>query len=448
MPEGPGAAVPEAPGAGLSGADASRGAAARRTGASGGAAEGEDDAEGVVALPVGGGTAMPGFAPDAWAVGRDAARCTGWAGVVGVDAGAGGAAGAPGAGEDGVRAEVDSGRCEGGSPVAPLLAVPDWVVAGRTGAPDAGAPPRVGAVPSPGRFSAGPSPGLRWDTDRWTGVPDAVAAGGAVGGGAAGEAAEGRAGGVEVVPGAGLPTESRAERCTGGRGGVSPSRAGAAEGCAGRAGAESGPESGAAGVPVAESRVAGCTVGRGGVAGSCAGAAGRGAGADGGTEDDRRAAGVAAGPSPLARGARCTGVPDGVVPPGPGGVAPPAWVAPGRAGVGRTGGAAGEAGAEGRCCGRTARCTGASGAGAEAGACAGAGAGGVVGDGQAVGGASSARAAGEAPRAGAEPGSARSPSGDEGAAVPDGPGAELVRRLAGRARRCTAGVPEGALVSA
>ncbi|MZD57989.1 hypothetical protein GTX07_29870 [Streptomyces sp. SID5606] len=71
-----------------------------------------------------------------------------------------------------------------------------------------------------------------------------------------------------------------------------------------------------------------------------------------------------------------------------------------------------------------------------------------MGDGEAVGGASSARAAGEAPRAGAEPGSARSPSGDEGAAVPDGPGAELVRRLAGRARRCTAGVPEGALVSA
>ncbi|MEU8729938.1 hypothetical protein AB0C68_11270 [Streptomyces tendae] len=85
--------------------------------------------------------------------------------------------------------------------------------------------------------------------------------------------------------------------------------------------------------------------------------------------------------------------------------------------------------------------------------------------------------AGEAPPAGAEPGSARSASADEGAvpeeavpeeavpeeavpeeavpddavpddAVPDGAGAvPVVRRLAGNARRCTAGDPDGALVS-
>ncbi|MEU5740259.1 hypothetical protein ABZ784_19995 [Streptomyces tendae] len=57
------------------------------------------------------------------------------------------------------------------------------------------------------------------------------------------------------------------------------------------------------------------------------------------------------------------------------------------------------------------------------------------------------RWAGAAPPAGAEPGSARSASADEGA-VPDDAGADpVVRRLAGNARRCTAGDPDGALVS-
>ncbi|MFG3131368.1 hypothetical protein [Streptomyces tendae] len=70
--------------------------------------------------------------------------------------------------------------------------------------------------------------------------------------------------------------------------------------------------------------------------------------------------------------------------------------------------------------------------------------------------------AGAAPPAGAEPGSARSASADEGAvpddaapddaapddAVPEDAGAApVVRRLAGNARRCTAGDPDGALVS-
>ncbi|MGV9624812.1 hypothetical protein [Streptomyces tendae] len=55
--------------------------------------------------------------------------------------------------------------------------------------------------------------------------------------------------------------------------------------------------------------------------------------------------------------------------------------------------------------------------------------------------------AGEALAAGAAPGSARSASADEDA-VPDDAGAEpVVRRLAGNARRCTAGDPDGALVS-
>ncbi|MFG3108144.1 hypothetical protein [Streptomyces tendae] len=65
--------------------------------------------------------------------------------------------------------------------------------------------------------------------------------------------------------------------------------------------------------------------------------------------------------------------------------------------------------------------------------------------------------AGEALAAGAEPGSARSASADEGAvpddaapddAVPEDAGAApVVGRLAGKARRCTAGDPDGALVS-
>ncbi|MDA5147541.1 hypothetical protein PEM37_39260 [Streptomyces sp. AD681] len=65
--------------------------------------------------------------------------------------------------------------------------------------------------------------------------------------------------------------------------------------------------------------------------------------------------------------------------------------------------------------------------------------------------------AGEVLAAGAEPGSARSASGDEGAvpddAAPDDAGPEdagaapVVGRLAGNARRCTAGDPDGALVS-
>ncbi|MFD5052491.1 hypothetical protein [Streptomyces tendae] len=55
--------------------------------------------------------------------------------------------------------------------------------------------------------------------------------------------------------------------------------------------------------------------------------------------------------------------------------------------------------------------------------------------------------AGEVLAAGAEPGSARSASADEGA-VPDDAGADpVVRRLAGKVRRCTAGDPDGALVS-
>ncbi|MGW0015690.1 hypothetical protein ACWDVX_38815 [Streptomyces tendae] len=55
--------------------------------------------------------------------------------------------------------------------------------------------------------------------------------------------------------------------------------------------------------------------------------------------------------------------------------------------------------------------------------------------------------AGEALAAGAAPGSARSASADEDA-VPDDAGADpVVRRLAGNARRCTAGDPDGALVS-
>ncbi|WP_345635798.1 hypothetical protein [Streptomyces thinghirensis] len=56
--------------------------------------------------------------------------------------------------------------------------------------------------------------------------------------------------------------------------------------------------------------------------------------------------------------------------------------------------------------------------------------------------------AGPAPdgRAGAAPGSPRSPSGDEGAAPEESGRAFVVRRLAGRARRCTAAGPDGALV--
>ncbi|MFD9027733.1 hypothetical protein ACFVY5_25020, partial [Streptomyces parvulus] len=457
---------------------------ARRTGACGGVAApagededgdgdgvGDGDGEGVAASPVGRGALVPGFAPEAGAVGRDAARCTGGVGAVGVEAGV---AGAPGPGEDGGRAGPDSGRREGGSPVEPLCAGPGRAAERRTGAPDAGAPPRVGAVPSPGRFRAGPRPGRGCATDRWTGVPEA---------GEPGEVAgEAGTGGVPAP-------EACAVRCTVVGADVPPSWAGAAgrrvagvpdEGAAGvpvpEAGAAGGwvagvPEAGAlrwavpreavsppwagvaggwagaGGVPVPESRVARCTGGRGGVARSGAGAAAvRGAGSDGGTEGDRRAGGVAAGPSPLAPEARRTGVPDGAV-------APSAGVAPGRAAARCTGGAAGESpAAEARPCGRTARCTGAPGAGAEAGAgvCAGACAGveGDAGVGAAGCGVRSARAAGEAPPAGAEPGSARSPSDDE-EAVPDGPGAEPVaRRLAGRARRCTAGVPDGALVSA
>ncbi|MFE2358262.1 hypothetical protein [Streptomyces parvulus] len=480
VPEGP--EVAEEP-AEESGAGSWCAAVVRRTGACGGVAapadedgEGDGDGEGAAASPVGRGALVPAFAPEAGAVDRDAARCTGGAGVAGVEAGVAGAAGAPGAGEDGGRAGPDSGRREGGSPAVPLFVGPGWAAERRTGAPEAGAPPRVGLVPSPGRFRAGPRPGRGCATDRWTGVPEAGEPGEVVGrcaGGVAGEAGAGgvptpescavrctvvgadvppswagaagrRVAGVPDEGAAGVPVpvpEACALRCAVPREAVSPSRAGAAGGWAGPAGVESG----AGGVPVPESRVARCTGGRGGVARSGAGAAAvRGAGSDGGTEDDRRAGGVAAGPSPLAPEARRTGVPAGAV-------APSAGVAPGRVAARCTGGAVGESpAAEARPCGRTARCTGAPGAGAEAGAgaCAGAGVEGVADDGEAGCGVRSARAAGEAPPAGAEPGSARSPSDDE-EAVPDGPGAEpVVRRLAGRARRCTAGVPDGALVSA
>ncbi|MGW7282602.1 hypothetical protein ACWGIV_30845, partial [Streptomyces sp. NPDC054844] len=78
-------------------------------------------------------------------------------------------------------------------------------------------------------------------------------------------------------------------------------------------------------------------------------------------------------------------------------------------------------------CGRVARWTGAAVAGVPAGA---------------------GGAAGPAPdgRAGPAPGSPRSPSGDDGAAPEESGRTFVVRRLAGRARRCTAADPDGALV--
>ncbi|MGW2176436.1 hypothetical protein ACWC1C_38500 [Streptomyces sp. NPDC001705] len=100
-----------------------------------------------------------------------------------------------------------------------------------------------------------------------------------------------------------------------------------------------------------------------------------------------------------------------------------------------TGGLAGVSVAAGPCCcGRTARCTGDAG-GATGGVAA------------ASPPESPGSGAGVAEPAGAEPGSARSPALDEGAVPEDFGGASAVRRAEGRARRCTAGDPDGALVS-
>ncbi|MFC8305640.1 hypothetical protein ACFUJV_03540 [Streptomyces olivaceus] len=376
----------------------------------------------------------------------------------------------------------DSVRWTGGWPVVPLCAGPGCGTARCTGAPDAGLLPGAGE----GRLRAGPSPGLgRAVAARWTGRPEAS---GGVAGRGAGVAAESpragagpppespvagwagvppfRAGGLVVragVPGvaasvgAGLAPvavpESREARWTGVPDEPAPSCAGSLLRRAGVPGAAVPPDAGAP-----ESRGARWTGVPDEVPLSPAGAAARGAGRDGGTAE-RCTGGVAAGPSPLTRGARCTGVPDGVP------RDPVSGAAPGRAAARCTGGPAGEpVAAGGRCCGRTARCAGASGAAA----------GGVEG----AAGVPPERPAGEGLSAGAAPGSPRSPSADEDAvpdeavpdeavpddavpddavpddavpdeAVPDVSGAGLpVRRLAGRARRWTAGVPDGALVRA
>ncbi len=352
------------------------------------------------------GLASAGAGPGAGVVVRGVARCTGWSvvapsGAVGpACAGAEVGAGVPVPAEAGVGREA--ARCTGGSPVAG----PDGrTAARRTGVPGVVSAPAAGVVRPPGREvrGAGSGPGLA--TARCTGGAAGTASGEVVRRSPAGAACGPGAGEVSG-PDAGV--DGAAARCAGGPDALPLPGAGAALAPAGRAAR-------CTGVPgaVPLSRT-----------GAVPGAPGCAAARWTGAPDD-------AVPLP--------GVPDAVAPPDAVGVvevvravrrAPVsgAGVASRRDTARCTGGPAG--GVLAAPVGRTARCTAASGAG---------GAVAVV---------LSVRWDGEASPAEAEPGSPRSPSADEGA-VPEGAGREsVVRRVAGRARRCTAGAPDGALVRA
>ncbi|MFD4258071.1 hypothetical protein ACFWR9_10675 [Streptomyces sp. NPDC058534] len=263
---------------------------------------------------------------------------------------------------------------------------------------------------------AGPDRG----TARWTGVPDAVlppdgeevppwgGVAGVVGvpvdaplpGAGAGRFDRGDTARWTGVPEEAPPPEGRVARCTGGSGGpgvpeaaLSPDGEGDLR--TGALDAAPSPEE----VPPPEGRVARCTGGAGGP-----GVPEAALSPDG--EADLRTGALDAAPSPEEAGGRGTD----------------RWTA----GVSVAAGPC--------CCGRTARCTGGSGdAGGDAGVVA------------AVSPPDSG--AGAAGPAGAEPGSARSPAPDEGAVPEDFGGVSAVRRVEGRARRCTGGDPDGALVS-
>ncbi|MEV5014156.1 hypothetical protein ACIGW1_15500 [Streptomyces sp. NPDC053780] len=293
---------------------------------------------------------------------------------------------------------------------------PDRGTARWTGVPDAVPPPDgevvpwagVGGVPvgeplpaaGAGRFGRG-------DAARWTGgAPDAVPPPDGEEAPWAGVAAEvGLAGPAEVVGGVaagavGVPAGAPLPAAGAGRFG---------RGDAARwtGVPEEAPPVGAGEMGLPEARVACCTGGAGGRPGV------PDAVLSGDGEDELRTGGLEAAAAPEEAGGRGT----------------ERW----------TGGPAGVSVAAGACCcGRTARCTGEGGD-------AGGAAGGVA-----------ATSPPEAPRpgagaagpAGAEPGSARSPALDDEGAVPeDFVGASAVRRVEGRARRCTAGDPDGALVS-
>ncbi|WP_432100513.1 hypothetical protein [Streptomyces sp. WAC 04229] len=285
---------------------------------------------------------------------------------------------------------------------------PDRGTARWTGVSDAVPPPDgeeapwagVGGVPvgeplpaaGAGRFGRG-------DAARWTGAPDAVPPpdgeaapwGGEVG------VAEGvggvAAGAVGVPAGAPLPA-------------AGAGRFGRGDAARWAGVPEEAPPVGAGEAGLPEARVARCTGGAGGVPG---------------VPD--------AAPSPDCEEEPRTGALEAGVPPEEaGGRGTDRW----------TGGPAGESAAAGPCCcGRTARCTGDAGGAT----------GGVAAASPPESPESLETGAGAAGPAGAEPGSARSPALDEGAVPEDFAGASAVRRVEGRARRCTAGDPEGALVS-
>ncbi|MFG3318826.1 hypothetical protein ACGF3J_12310 [Streptomyces sp. NPDC048171] len=325
------------------------------------------------------------------------ARRTGEPVVVGSGAVAGrrspgSAAPAPGAGSGrvaGAGPDRGTARCTGVSDAVPP---PDGEVvpwAGVGGVP-VGAPlPAAGA----GRFGRG-------DAARWTGAPDAVPppdGEDAPWAGVAGVAAEvGVAGPAEVVGGAsgvvGAPLP-----------GVGADRLGRGDAARWTGVPEEAPPAGAGEAGLPEARVTRCTGGAGGVPGV------PDAAPSPDCEEEPRTGALEAGAPPEEAGGRGTD----------------RW----------TGGLAGESAAAGPCCcGRTARCTGVTGG--------------------ATGGVAAASppespetGAGAAGPAGAEPGSARSPALDEGAVPEDLAGASAVRRVEGRARRCTAGDPDGALVS-
>ncbi|XVV35845.1 hypothetical protein ACQPXT_18915 [Streptomyces sp. CA-100214] len=353
-------------------------------------------------------------------------------------------------------------RCTGRSP-APLGALPDRGTARCTGVCGAASAPGADGASPPGREA--PEPELAREgasvrgccsgTARCTGEPVVVGSGAAADRRSPGSAAPAARAGSGRPAGAG-PDWGTA-RCTGAPDTVPPpDREEAPWG-------EVAEEVGAAG----EGEVAEEVGVAGGVGGVAAGAVG--------VPADAPLPGAGAARFGRGDAARWTGVPEGAPPVGAGLVGLPearvarrAGGAGGRSGVpeatpspdgedeprtgaleaaespeeagGRgtdrwTDGLAGVSVAAGPCCcGRTARCTGDAG-GATGGVAA------------ASPPESPGSGAGAAEPAGAEPGSARSPAPDEGAVPEDFGGASAVRRAEGRARRCTAGDPDGALVS-
>ncbi|MER7779311.1 hypothetical protein ABTZ21_30570 [Streptomyces sp. NPDC096191] len=341
-------------------------------------------------------------------------------------------------------------RCTGRSP-APLGAPPDRGTARCTGVCGAASAPGADKASPPGREA--PEPELAREgasvrgccsgTARCTGEPVVMGSGAAADRRSPGSAAPPPRAGSGRVAGAG--PDRGTVRCTGVPDAVPPPDREEAPwdeevGVAGEAGVVGGVAAGAVGVP-ADVPLPG------------AGAArfGRGDAARWtGVPEEAPPVGAGEAGLPEARVARCAGgaggrpgVSDATLPPdgedelrtGALEAAASPEEAGGRGTDRWTGGLAGVSVAAGPCCcGRTARCTGDAGGAT----------GGVAATAPPESPESGAGATGPA---GAEPGSARSPAPDEGAVPEDFGGASAVRRVEGRARRCTAGDPDGALVS-